>query len=272
LYKRLPDNVEAKQLFSLYMRTCGVPSITAAVDTAEQEFSGRKLGIVNGGAWIILWSYYFGRKVLPGAQLINVGNEAVQLSFMTAHSKGEPCPPQSNIAAFERYAVDLVKLYGADAILITCSTMNRSAERVREELRPFNVPVVQIDEAMMEQAVELGGKSLIIATHGPTVKNTQALLQETAERLGKEISFTGSTVEEAFELLGRGDIEAHNRLIAEQITEVSAQEKLSSVVLAQLSMSVFLLSHPEPQKEFGIPVLTSGVAGFNKIKSLWMDT
>ena len=190
---------------------------------------------------------------------------------MTAQSDGEPCPPESNIAAFERYAVDLVELYGADAILITCSTMNRSAHRVRKAMEPYSVPVVQIDEAMMERAVRLGGKTLVIATHGPTVKNTQALLNETAQGLRLPIDFTGATVEEAFDLLGKGDIEGHNSVIADAIREVYSRESIDSVVLAQLSMSVFLLTYPDPEKEFGVPVLTSGVEGFRKVRSLWVD-
>ncbi len=68
-------------------------------------------------------------------------------------------------------------------------------------MKKHNVPVVQIDEAMMEKAVETGGKILIVATHGPTVKSTQALL------------------EEAFDLLGKGDIEGHNEVIARAIRE-----------------------------------------------------
>jgi hypothetical protein len=35
-------------------------------------------------------------------------------------------------------------------------------------------------------------------------------------------------------------------------------------VLAQLSMSLFLLSFPEPEAEFGVPVFTSGQCGFER--------
>jgi hypothetical protein len=44
-------------------------------------------------------------------------------------------------------------------------------------------------------------------------------------------------------------------------------ETLSCVILAQLSMTVFLLSHPDPQAEFGIPVLTSGQCGFEFVRN-----
>jgi hypothetical protein len=40
------------------------------------------------------------------------------------------------------------------------------------------------------------------------------------------------------------------------------REKIGYVVLAQLSMTIFLLSYPDPLAEFGLPVLTSGECGF----------
>ena len=256
-------------LFSMYMQVTGVPTL-ADEPGAEPALRGKTLGIVNGGSWIALWSNYFARQFLPGVKLINVGNEAVQLNFMAAHKRGEPCPPQINIDLFVRYAEDLVHLYGIDALIITCSTMNRAAGAVKEAMAKYNIPVVQIDEPMMEQAVQHGGKILVIATHGPTVKNTQQLLQETAQKMGTQVSFTGATVEEAFDYLGAGDIEAHNEAIAGAIRAACARESLNIAVLAQLSMSVFKLSYPDCEKVFDIPVLTSGECGFQRIRDIFL--
>jgi Asp/Glu/hydantoin racemase len=202
--------------------------------------------------------------MLPGVKIVNVGNEAVQLNFMNAHEHHQPCPPQINIDLFCRYARDLFDLVKVDAILISCSTMNRAFRQVRAHMKEVGVPVVQIDEAMMEEAVGTEGRILVVATHGPTVQSTQSLLQETAERLGKSVDFVGATVEEAFDLLGRGDIAEHNRVIAETIREVQSRESVDIVVLAQLSMSVFSFSHPDPVADFGVPVLNSGQAGFRR--------
>jgi Asp/Glu/hydantoin racemase len=255
--------VDPIRLFGDYMRVTGVPSLTPARGP-EPRLSGKKLGVVNGASWVSLWSTYFGRLMLPGVKIINVGNEAVQLNFMEAHRRGQPCPPQINIDLFCRYARDLLDLVEVDAILISCSTMNRAFRQVRAHMKEVGVPVVQIDEAMMEEAVGTEGRILVVATHGPTVQSTQSLLQETAERLGKSVDFVGATVEEAFDLLGRGDIAEHNRVIAETIREVQSRESVDIVVLAQLSMSVFSFSHPDPVADFGVPVLNSGQAGFRR--------
>ena len=69
--------------------------------------------------------------------------------------------------------------------------MNRAYPQVAEALKPHGIPVTQIDRPMMEAAVVNGGHVLVVATHGPTVENTQALLRETASDLGREVSFSG---------------------------------------------------------------------------------
>ena len=258
-------------LFDEYMKLTGTPTLTDATGP-DPLLSGKRLGVVNGSSWVSLWSTWFGQKLLPGVKIINVGNEAVQLNFMRAHHRGEPVPPQVNIDLFGQYARQLYDLYDVDAILISCSTMNRAYPTVQAVMQPVGVPVVPIDEAMMEEAVSLNGRILVIATHGPTVNSTQQLLQETANRLGKQVSFIGATVETAFELLGEGQTAEHNELIARTIRDVQSRETIDVVVLAQLSMSVFSFSYPGPVAAFGIPVLNSGETGFRRAGDVLRQT
>jgi hypothetical protein len=228
---------------------------------------GKRLGLLNGSSWITAWSNYFGRLYTPGAHLVNAGNEAIQLNFMQAHAEGRPCPPQANIERFIQYAKDLVELARVDAVMITCSTMNRSYSQVSQALAPYGVPVIQIDMPMMERAVGLGGRALVIATHGPTVASTQALLTETAERVGGSIQYDGLTLEEAWHRLAAGDIQGHNEIIAAAI-RAAQPSRYACVVLAQLSMAAFAFSFPEPVREFGIPVLNSGQCGFEAARKV----
>jgi aspartate/glutamate racemase len=245
---------------------------TGPETTGRPEFIGKRLGLLNGASWIVPWANYFGRRFVPGAHLVNIGNEAVQINFMEAHARGLPAPPQSNIDAFVRYARDLAELGRVDAIMITCSTMNRSFAAVSDAMRGYRIPVVQIDRPLMERAVRHGGRTLVIATHGPTVDNTQKLLRETAEELKTQVDFGGETVEEAWHRLADGDVAGHNQVLADTIRERLARERFDSVVLAQLSMTVFLLDHPDPVAEFGIPVFTSGQCGFERVAELLAGT
>ena len=86
-------------------------------------------------------------------------------------------------------------------------------------------------------------------------------LVQAAER----VAFAGATVEMGFELLGEGKTEAHNALIANTIREVQTRETVEVVVLAQLSMSVFSFSYPDPVAAFGIPVLNSCETVFRRV-------
>lgn len=254
-------------LFGDYLRVTGVADLDPEPAGAA-ELVGKRLGLLNGSSWITLWSNYFGRRYLPGVHLVNMGNEALQLNFMDSHRRGLPCPPAANIQAFVRYARDLVDFAGVQAVLITCSTMNRAYGEVAQALAPQGIPVVQIDRPMMEQAVKQSGRILVIATHGPTVGSTQALLQETAAEMGQAVAFTGATVPEAWDRLAAGDVAGHNQAIVAAIDACRRQEEIGCVVLAQLSMTVFLLSYPAPMAQFGIPVLTSGQCGFEHMRKI----
>lgn len=260
----------AISLFDAYLKVTGVAH-TDPEATGDPHLIGKRLGLLNGSSWITLWANYFGRLYLPGAHLINIGNEAVQISFMQAHDAGLPTPPPDNIQAFVRYARDLVELAQVDAVLITCSTMNRSYPQVQQALAGYGVPVMQIDRPMMARAVEHGGKVLVVATHGPTVQSTQELLKEIAVEKGQPVSFTGATLKEAWHRLAAGDVLAHNRILADGIRQSLATQQVDCVVLAQLSMSVFLLSYPNPQQSFGVPVFTSGQCGFEAMREVLIN-
>jgi hypothetical protein len=259
-----------ESFFSDYLKLTGIAHLEPEV-VGDEKLIGKRLGVLNGASWIMGWSYYFGRRYLPGVHLINVGNEAVQINFMQAHREGKPVPPASNIATFVEYAKDLVELAHVDAILITCSTMNRSYPAVSEAMQKYGVPVVQIDMPMMEAAVREGGKTLIIATHGPTVENTKLLLGETAERMGESITYRGLDLEAAWCRLAQADVAGHNEVLAEGIRQATEQEPFNSVVLAQLSMSAFLFTYPDPIETFGIPVFTSGQCGFERVREILLQ-
>jgi aspartate/glutamate racemase len=162
----------------------------------------------------------------------------------------------------------LVELAKVDAVMITCSTMSRSYSQVQTALESYDIPVIQIDRPMMEQAVRHGGRVLVVATHGPTVESTQALLRETAEDLGQEVTYSGMNLEEAWHCLAKGDVLKHNQTLASGIRSHLSKEEVDCVVLAQLSMTVFLLSHPDPEADFGVPVFTSGQCGFEHARQV----
>ncbi len=259
--------VDPGALFAEYIRITGLPHL-GPEPRGDPVLIGKRLGLLNGSTWVALWSSFFARRYLPGVQLVHAGSDAVQLNFMAAHERGEPCPPEANVQAFVRYARDLVDLGGVDAILITCSTMNRAYPAVELALADRGCPVLQIDAPMMERAVEQGGPVLVLATHGPTVRSTSQLLAETAGARGRSVERIELSLPAAWAHLAEGDVERHNRVLADAIREQCRLRPVGCVVLAQLSMSVFLLTHPEPESEFGLPVWTSAECGFQRTRDV----
>lgn len=260
---------DAMRLFRDYMKVTGVSRLDYE-ETENKALYGKCLGIINGSSWVTLWSNYYGKLLLPGVKLVNIGNEAIQLNFMLANRENRQCPPQENIDLYCGYARDLCRLCRPDAILLTCSTMGRSYPSVERAAAEYGVPVVQIDQPMMQKAVDVGNNILIIATHGPTVDSTRLMLEETAAASGKahSIRYEGCIIEEAFDLLGEGRLEDHNRLIENEIRKAVQNKRVDCVVLAQLSMSIFKIEHPNAEQTFGVPVLCSGEEGFLRIREL----
>ena len=122
-------------------------------------------------------------------------------------------------------------LTGADIIVVSCSTLSPSVRMLRGE---FNVPVVAIDDAMVNEAVSLGDRIALIATANSTVKPSYSALEAAAAAAGKEISIQVICNEDAIRALKSGDKETHDRLVLEMAGQVKDQDVL---VLAQASMA-----------------------------------
>lgn len=87
------------RLFSDYVAVTGIGRLEPEPN-GDPMLLGKRLGLINGACWITLWCDYFGKLYLPGVQLVNAGNDAVQLNFTRAFANGEPYPPQSDIEVF----------------------------------------------------------------------------------------------------------------------------------------------------------------------------
>jgi hypothetical protein len=96
-------------------------------------------------------------------------------------------------------------------------------------------------------------------------------LLETAKELGREVSFSGLTCEEAWDHLAVGDVFKHNSALSESIQSTLGEEDINCIVLAQLSMTVMLLSHPDPIQTFGVPIFTSGKSGMQHMRKLLLE-
>ena len=139
-------------------------------------------------------------------------------------------------------------LTGADAIVVSCSTLSPSVRLLRGE---FNIPVVAVDDAMMQAAVAAGSHIGLLATATSTVKPSTSALLAAAEAAGKHVELQVLCNKDAIAALNAGDRATHDKLVLEMADKLSGCD---AIVLAQASMA-----HMEQAvaERTGLPTFTS---------------
>lgn len=139
---------------------------------------------------------------------------------------------------------------GADAVLVTCSSIG-PAVALAQQL--FELPVVRIDEAMAETAVQKGRRIGVLATLRTTLDPTTALLRQKAADAGRAVELVECLCADAFPAVLAGDTETHDRLLRKALLE--DLKGVDLIVLAQASMARVVATLPEGALE--VPVLSS---------------
>jgi Asp/Glu/hydantoin racemase len=121
---------------------------------------------------------------------------------------------------------------GAQAVLVTCSTTSPLVDQIQTRV---SIPIFKIDQAMIEQAVQLGPRIGVIATNRTTLEPTRQMLLAQVAKTGKNIEYEEIYIEGALDALLKGQGELHDRLVQQAIAEVGPT--VDVVVLAQASMA-----------------------------------
>lgn len=149
---------------------------------------------------------------------------------------------------------------GAELILNTCSSIGDAVYGAREF---FPIPIIRIDEPMARRAIELTDSIAVLATLPTTLDPTIRLLERCAQEAGKSIRTISALAEGAFPAITAGDVETHDRLIAETAKRVA--DSCDVILLAQGSMARM----EKPLAELtGKTVLSSPRLGVEQIKGL----
>lgn len=148
---------------------------------------------------------------------------------------------------------------GADLILETCSSIGETVDFIQPY---FEIPIVRIDRAMLEKAVDMASVIGVLGTVATTLDPTIRLMKQIAEEKNKELTSVSGLVEGAFEALTAGDGVTHDRLLREKALELV--QTCDVLVLAQGSMARM----EQPLAEtVGKPVLSSPRIGIESIKT-----
>jgi aspartate/glutamate racemase len=146
---------------------------------------------------------------------------------------------------------------GADAVMVTCSSIAEAAEAAAAAV---DVPVLRVDRAMAERAVEIAGagRVAVLATLPTTLGPTERLLRRLAAGTGTVVDST--LVEGAVAARDAGDPDEHDRLVRSAVDRAAAGADV--VVLAQASMAAALDHRAAPP----VPVLESVSTGSERLE------
>ena len=191
---------------------------------------------------------------LPGHRLINIADDSLIQDVIRAN---EVTPAvRRRLMNYYQSAVDA----GADVIFNTCSSIGDVAITARDFV---NVPLVKIDDAMAQKAVENYSGIGVLATLPTTLAPTARLVECFANKLNRKVRIEKGLAEGAFQALMNGDVQAHDEKILE--TALQLADKVEVFVLAQGSMAKM---QERITQATGKPVLSSPLPGILNVKSV----
>ena len=148
---------------------------------------------------------------------------------------------------------------GVDLIFSACSSLGPSMDIARGLV---NVPIVKIDDAMTQHAVELASIIGVMATVPTTLQPTADLIQHWADVACKPVKVLQHLCEGAFDVLMGGDRDRHDQMVLDGALQLAPQVDL--IVLAQASMSRLA---PMLSEKTGKEVLSSPRLAAEYVKS-----
>ena len=205
-----------------------------------------KLAIIHTTAATVESLKALSAEVLPDRELINFVDDSILPQL--AQNGANLSDVQERLVYYARFAEQV----GADVILEACSSVGELVPKMQAAV---SVPIVRIDEAMAEEAVQRGNRLGVAATLATTLQPTTRLLRAKAEEAGRQVEIDPLLIEGAYQKLMSGDREGHDHLLVEKLQELARTTDV--IVLAQASMARVLpsLSDADQRKIMSSPRL-----------------
>ncbi|WP_442795890.1 aspartate/glutamate racemase family protein [Pelobium manganitolerans] len=204
----------------------------------------KTLGFVHTSATLVPLFQDLAKTHLAGVETFNIVDDSLIKDVI---KKGKLMP---NTAARVVKHIQAAEEAGADAILVTCSSIGRAIETAATLC---TVPVIRVDQAMADEAVQMGENIGVIATLPTTLEPTSDLVKRRAEEAGKEVNIISKLCEGAFEALMSGNAAQHDEMVASALKEL--METVDVILLAQASMARVVNGLSADEKR--VPILAS---------------
>ncbi len=184
------------------------------------------------------------KELLPDVEVFHIADEML-LKVVLAQGGLSPF-------IFQRVAEHVVaaERAGATMVQVTCSSISPCVEASR----PFvGIPVLKIDEPMVNAALAIGSRVGIAATAPTTLKPTTDLVRTRAAAMGIAVQVESVLCEGAYEALFSGNPQKHDQIVSDVLRGLMPRNDV--VILAQASMA--RVANTIPPAEQRVPILAS---------------
>ena len=195
------------------------------------------------------------KEILPSVQTIHIADEILLTQIL--ERKG------LSPAIYRRVAEHVIaaEMIGASIVLCTCSSISPCAEAVRPLV---SIPVLKVDEPMVDRAIELGAIIGVVATASVTLKPTIELVWERAAMVGKQVEAKPVLCKGAYDALFTGNPATHDQIVIGYLRELMTE--VDVILLAQASMARVLDAVPAGERR--VPVLSSPRLAVERVRDV----
>lgn len=215
----------------------------------------QKLAFVHTVASLVGLFNDLSKELLPGVEVFHIADEML-LKVVLAHGGLSPF-------IFQRVAEHVVaaERAGATAVQCTCSSISPCVDASRPLV---GVPVLKIDEPMVDKALATGRRIGIAATAPTTLKPTTDLVYSRASILGVPVEVESVLCEGAYDALFSGNPEKHDQIVTQVLRGLMTRNDV--IILAQASMA--RVAQAIPAAEQCVPVLSSPRLAMERAREL----
>ena len=202
------------------------------------------LALIHTGTFLPAVFTALCHETMPDVEVFNIVDESLIKNTIAAN-KLTPLTSRRLIQYLQS-----AEEAGADAILVTCSSIGPAVEAAQ----PFiNIPVLRVDVPLADKAIATGTRIGVVATIPTTLKPTVELIHARAALAGKTVEVISTLCAGAFQAVAAGDTATHDQLVAAGIRELMGQ--VDVIVLAQASMARAAETIPDAERR--VPILSS---------------
>ena len=159
-------------------------------------------------------------------------------------------PDDEDLRAGVSATIAELEAHEPDVILCTCSTISGLAEGLAT---PDGATVVRIDRPLATHVVTTARRAALVTAVESTVGPTLHVFEEERERRGGDTELAVVTVDGAWSLFERGDVDGYHREVAVAVDDLDPG--WDAVVLTQASMAPARDLVRDPSRVHSSPVL-----------------